>query len=294
MSVSVFSLQLLSGSIKFPNCITSECSNSFLFPLLPKLHNAQTSFIATVRVGRESAGFRPSSCMSTHNWTKNGPWRNEPKEDLVEKLKRWHFHQISFTEQKHWFASEYQLLPCPSVLSEISSCCVLVPSAPSYGTAVCPWPPSPWENAVSDRLLTGPSYSPSSSSSSTGLSLGVYSYTAMLLSLTALTFSSLLSWETNKQKKRWSPFRRKRHNMKSRLPLAVWIIPVPSQRKGQQCECSSVDRQTDRRAAGNNMHVFTGRGRVFVQRSSAKQTASHSVSSSRQKHHLPPQLAIKL
>lgn len=145
-------------------------------------------------------------------------------------------------------------------------CPVGVPSGPSYRAAVCPWPPSPWESAVSDRLLTGTSHSWStsgsgSSSSSTGLSLGgIQLHCTASISYRSDIFISSHSPEEktrmnlNKKETGWTPCR-------------CWMIPFP--RGGS--EGSSVSRK---RELELTCSVFPGRSICAVSLSKTEQYSS--------------------
>lgn len=146
-------------------------------------------------------------------------------------------------------------------------CSVCVSSGPSYRAAVCPWPPSPWESAVSDRLLTGPSQSWSTSgggsSSSTGLSLSLSLSGGIQLHCTAsISYRSDIFISS-------TLLRKKRINLKKKKKTTAWT-PCHSSlddtisttgtgwggKSEEGCGGSSVSRKTDREGAGTNMLCF--------------------------------------
>lgn len=85
-------------------------------------------------------------------------------------------------------------------------CSICVPGGPSYRAAVCPWPPSPWESAASDSLLTGSTHNLSTGGGSgrkisTGLFGGIQLHCTASISYRSYIFISLHSPEG---KKRWT------------------------------------------------------------------------------------------
>lgn len=145
-----------------------------LICLMFKLYDTQThlDFISFVRAGCAITAFQWINCHAGER----------PPKDRSGQMTRKLF--ITWNKSVPPHKSKVRFF-----LSETVPVVVWVPCRPSYWAAVCPWPPSPWESAASDEPRTGPLQSLGGGGGGGVLSSGVYGYTALLLSLTVLTFS---------------------------------------------------------------------------------------------------------